>query len=63
MKKLHCPICAKYKKFEKHKISYIFKKALVLFITCSKCKNIEEKSFKEEESIEILKIIGLVENI
>ena len=63
MKKLRCPICAKHKKFEKHKISYIFEKALVLFIICSKCKNIEEKVIKEEESIEILKIIGLVENI
>ena len=63
MKKLHCLICAKYKKFEKHWISYIFEKALVLFIICSKCKNIDEKIFKEGESTEILKIIGLIENM
>ena len=28
---------------------------------CSKCKNEDEKLFKEEESIEILKILGLIE--
>ena len=28
-----------------------------------KCKNEDEKLFKEEESIEILKILGLIENI
>ena len=30
---------------------------------CSKCKNEDEILFKEEESIEILKILGLTENI
>ena len=30
---------------------------------CSKCKNKEEKIIKEEESIETLKILGLIENI
>ena len=38
------------------------KKTLVLSIICSKSKNEDEKIFKEEESIEILKILGLVEN-
>ena len=38
-------------------------KTLVLSIVCSKCKNEDEKRFKEEESIEILKILGLIENI
>ena len=37
------------------------KKTLVLCRICSKCKNKEEKIFKEEESIEILKILGLIE--
>ena len=37
------------------KISYIFEKKSVLSITCSKCKNEDEKPFKEEESFEILK--------
>ena len=40
-----------------------WKKTLVLFIICSKCKNEDEKIFKDEESIEILKISDLIENI
>ena len=63
MKKLYCIICSKYRKFEKSKISYLLEKTLVLSIICSKCKNEDEKIFKEEESIEILKILGLIENI
>ena len=39
------------------------KKKLVLSIVCSKCNNEDEKIFKEEESIEILKILFLIENI
>ena len=58
MKTLHC-----VEKFQKPKISYILKKSLVLSIICSKCKNDDEKIFKEEESIEILKVLGLIENI
>ena len=38
------------------------KKTLVLSIICSKSKNEDEKIFKEEESIGILKILGLIEN-
>ena len=63
MKKLYCVICGKYRKFEKPKISYLLEKTLVLSIICSKCKNEDEKLFKEEESIEILKILGLTENM
>ena len=63
MKNLYCIICGKYRKFEKSKISYFLEKKLVLFIICSKCKNGDEKILKEEESIEILKIFGLIENI
>ena len=63
MKKLYCVICGKYRKFEKPKISYLLEKTLVLSIFCSKCKNEDEKIFKEVGSIEILKIIGLIENI
>ena len=29
----------------------------------SKCKNEDEKLFKEEESIKILTVLGLIENI
>ena len=44
-------------------MSYLLEKTLVFSITCSKCKNEDGKVFKEEESIEILKILGLIENI
>ena len=44
-------------------MSYIYKKTLVLSIICSKYKNEDEKIFKEEKSIEILKILGLIESI
>ena len=63
MKKLYFFFCGKYRKFEKPKISYLLEKTLALSIICSKCKKEDEKLFKEEESIEILKIIGLIENI
>ena len=62
MKKLYCVICCKYKKFEKLEILYLLEKRLVLSIICSKCKNEDEKLFKEVESIEISKILGLIEN-
>ena len=60
MKQFYCVICGKYRKLEKPKISYLLEKTLVLSIICSKCKNEDEK---EEESIEILKILGLINNI
>ena len=63
MKKLYYLICAKYRKFEKPKISYLLERAVVLSIICSKCKNENEKIFKKEESTEIRKILGLIENI
>ena len=63
MKKLYCVICGKYRKFEKSKISHLLEKTLVLSITCSKCKNENEKMFKEEETIKILKILCVIENI
>ena len=63
MKKIFCVICSKYRKFEKPKISFILEKTLVLSIICSRCMNKHEKIFKEEESNEIIKILGLVKNI
>ena len=63
MKKLYCVICGKYIKFKNPKISYILEKTLVLSIIWSKCKSKAEKIFKEEESFEILKFLGLIENI
>ena len=53
-------------KSEKFKISCILEKTLVLekilvlYIVCSKCKNEDEKIFKEEESIWMLEILGLI---
>ena len=55
MKKLYCVICGKYRKFEKPTISYLLEKTLVLSI-------VYKKIFKEKESNEILKIIGLIES-
>ena len=63
MKKLYCGIYGKYKKFEKPIITYIFEKTLVLSFICSKCKNENEAIWKGEESIEIIKFIGLMNNI
>ena len=62
MKKIYWAICGKYRKCEKPQI-YLLEKTSVLSIICSKCKNEDEKIFKEEESIEILKILGLIESI
>ena len=61
MKTLYRVICNKYRKLEILKISYLLDKTLALSIICSKCKNEDEKMFKEE-SIEILKIHGLTNN-
>ena len=63
MKILYCVICGKYRKSEKPEISYLLEKTLVLCIICSKCKDKDEKLFKEVESIETLKILNLIENI
>ena len=63
MKKLYCVICGKYRKFGKLKIWYLLEKTLVLSFIGNNCKNEDVKSFKEEKSIEILKILGLIENI
>ena len=61
--KIYCNVCDRYRKFKNPKMSYIFKKALGLSIVCSKCDHEYKKIFKEEESVEILKIIGLITNI
>ena len=39
------------------------KKILVLSIVCSKCDSKDENIFKEQESIVILKVFGLIKNI
>ena len=59
MKKLYWD---KYRTFEKPKISYLLEKKLVLSIICSKCKN-EDENLSKEESIEMVKSLGFIENI
>ena len=63
MIKIYCDICDKYRKCKNPKISYIFKKPLGLFIVYSKCGHEYKKIFREEESIEQLKVIGLIASI
>ena len=63
MKKLYYLICGMFIKSEKPKLSYLLEKMLVPSAICSKCQNRDQKIFKLEESIEILKIIGLIENL
>ena len=58
MKKICCITGSKCRKFKNPKISYIFVKTLVLFIICDKCGTIDEIIFKEEESMEVLKILS-----
>ena len=44
-------------------MSLIFDKTSVLFIICNKCGREDEKIYKEEELIEILKVLVLIKNI
>ena len=57
--KIYSNVCNKYWMFKNPKISYIFKKTLDLSIVYSKCGHEEDK----EDSIEKLKILGLITNI
>ena len=63
LRNICCIKCNKCGKFKSPKISYIFDKTLFLSIICDKCSSEDRKIFKEKESIEILKIIGLIKNI
>ena len=62
MENLYCVICSKSRKIEKPKISQLLGKTFALSVISSKCKNEDEKIFKEEKSIEILKTLGLITN-
>ena len=59
---MYCNVCNIYRKSKKTKL-YIFKKAFSLSIVYIKCGYEYEKIFKEEESIEILKVLALINNI
>ena len=60
---IYCVIYGKHRKFEKPKILYPWRKTFVVSIFWSKYKNEGEKILKEEKSIEILKILGLIQYI
>ena len=62
MKKLYCVICSMYRKFKILKYNIFSETTLVLSIIWSKYE-IEEEIIFKEESNEILKILGLIENI
>ena len=55
--------CKMYKEFKNPRMPCNFYKTLLLFSICNWCGSENEKVFKEEESIEILKIVGLIINI
>ena len=57
MRKICCMKCNKYRKIKNANGT------LVLSIICDKCGSKDEKIFQEEESIEILKIIVLINNM
>ena len=52
--------CNKFKKFVNPKVSYNFYKTFILSIICSKCGENIVRMFKEEESIEISKVLSLL---
>ena len=60
---IYCNICNKYRKSKNPKTSYIFHKTLGFSILYSKCGHEYKRTFKQEESNEILKILGLITNI
>ena len=62
-KYIYCIICNKHKKFKKPKMLYMYNKKLVFSIICEKCVSNDDKVFKEEEYMRILKVLGLIDNI
>ena len=66
--KIYCNVCNKYRKSRKSKILFIFQKNIKSVYFLQKVAYYfttreYEKVFKEEESIEILKNLGLITNI
>ena len=60
---MYCVVSGKQRKFKSFKMLYIFEKLLVSFIIFSKGGSSDEKIFKEEKSIEILKTICSINDI
>ena len=63
MRKIYYIKCKRYKEFKNPKISYIYYKDLLLSSICNNCGSEDEKMFREDESTEILKVLGLTEDI
>ena len=60
MRKTYCTTCKSYEEFKKPKIWYICNKTLLPSSICNTCRSEDEKLFKEEESIETLKMVCLI---
>ena len=60
---MYCNVYYEYRKSKKTKISDIFEKTLSLAIDYSYCGHEHQKISKEEEWTEILKFLGLFNNI
>ena len=56
-------MCGKNRELKNPKILCNFEEILVLSIIVGKCETEDEKIFREEGPIEILKITGLIKNI
>ena len=59
MKKIYCNKYKNHKNFKKFKISSICYETLLLSSICNTCESEVKEIFKEEQSTEILKILGL----
>lgn len=62
MKKNYWIKCVKYVKFKESKMLHIWSKTVVSAF-CEKCSSNNDKIFKEQEPVKILKILGLIGNI
>ena len=62
MKMIYHVKCKKYRTFKNPEILYFFYKTFINSIIGGKCSSKHKRILKEEELIEILKIIVLIEN-
>ena len=60
MKKIYYIKCNKYKIFKNPKILYIFDKTLALSIIYRQCDSNYEIIYKEEKSIDLLRLFALI---
>ena len=58
--KKYCIKCNKYRKFVNLKIYFFFDKILILSIIYSNCGDNNNRIFEEKKSIEMSKILGLI---